>query len=148
MANSRRVFIMCRIFISHSEKDNKFVKHIHTVCFLLDIECLVAEYKQEAGTELWEKIQSMIEKSYVVVPILTIDGIESDWVQKEITMAKTLDKKFMPIVQDIVKDKIPDVLKGKEYIPYNEEDPTETVMKIGLQLKDMKRNDIGFATHC
>lgn len=108
----------------------------------------MAEYKQQAGAELWDKIQNMIEKSYVVIPILTVNGIESEWVQKEITMAKTLDKKFIPVVQDIVGDNIPDVLKGKEYISYNENDPTETIMKIALQLKEMKRNDIGFATNC
>jgi hypothetical protein len=136
------------VFISHSEKDSRFVGYIHTACFLLDIECLVAEYKPQAGSELWEKIQSMIEKSYVVIPILTANGVESDWVQKEITMAKTLNKKFIPVVQSIVKDNIPEVLKGKEYIPYEEEKPTETIMKIALQLKEMKRNDIGFATNC
>ena len=139
---------LCRVFISHSEKDNKFVKYVHTACSLLDIECLVAEYRQQAGTELWNKIQSMIEKSYVVIPILTVNGIKSEWVQREITMARTLDKKFIPIVQDIVKKDIPDVLKGKEYISYNDNDPTETLIKIALQLKEMKRNDIGFATHC
>lgn len=118
------------------------------MCFLLDIECFVAEYEQHAGTELWDKIQSMIEKSYVVIPVLTVNGIESQWVQKEITMAKTLGKKFIPIVESIVRDDVPDILKGKEYVPYNASDITETIMKMVLQLKDMKRNDIGFATHC
>jgi hypothetical protein len=140
--------ILCKVFISHSEKDNKFVEYLHATCYLLDVECLIAEYKQEAGTELWEKIQNMIEKSYLVIPILTVDGVESDWVQKEITIAKTLGKKFIPVVQSIAKDNIPDVLKGKEYVPYNESDLTETIIKISLQLKDMKRNDIGFATNC
>jgi hypothetical protein len=143
-----RWIVLCRVFISHSEKDNKFVEYVHSACFLLDVECLVAEYRQQAGTELWDKVQSMIEKSYVVIPILTISGVESEWVQKEITMAKTLGKKFIPIVQAVVKENIPDVLKGKEYIPYNDSDTTETVMRIALQLKEMKRNDIGFATNC
>jgi hypothetical protein len=136
------------VFISHSEKDSTFVKYVNTACFLLDIECLIAEYKPQAGGELWEKIQNMIERSYVVIPILTVNGVGSDWVQKEITIAKTLNKKFIPVVQSIVKENIPDVLKGKEYIPYEEENQTETIMKIALQLKEMKRNDIGFATNC
>lgn len=139
---------MCRVFISHSEKDNKFVEHVHTACFLLDIECEVAEYKPQAGNELWNKIKSMIERSYIVIPVLTVDGVQSDWVKREITMAKTLDKKIIPIVQDIVKDDIPEVLKGKEYIHYNVDDPCETIMKIALRLRDLKRNDIGFAKYC
>jgi hypothetical protein len=118
------------------------------MCFLLDIECLVAEYRQKAGTELWEKIQGMIEKSYVVIPILTVNGVKSDWVNKEITMAKTLNKKFIPIVENVVKDDIPDVLKGKEYVPYVTDNYAETLIKVTLQLKDMKRNDVGFATNC
>lgn len=139
---------MCGIFVSHSEEDSQFVKYIDTLCLLLDIECHVAEYRQEAGTDLWDKIQNMIEKSYIVVPILTVNGIKSEWVKKEITMAKTLNKKFIPIVQDIVKKDIPDVLFGKEYIPYDADNPIETLLKIALQLREMKRSDIGFATHC
>lgn len=140
--------LMCRVFISHSEADSKFVQHLHTICFLLEIECLVAEYKQEAGTELWDKIQNMVERSFVVIPILTVNGVKSEWVQKEITMAKTLDRKFIPVVQELVKNDIPDVIKGKEYVPYNVNDQAETLLKIALQLKEMKRSDIGFATHC
>lgn len=139
---------MCGIFVSHSEEDDQFVRYIDTICSLLDIECHIAEYKQQPGTELWDKIQNMIEKSYVVVPVLTVSGVKSEWVRKEITMAKTLNKKFIPVVQDLVKKDIPDVLLGKEYIPYDTNNPTETLLKIALQLREMKRNDIGFATHC
>ena len=139
---------MCHIFISHSELDSKFVGYLNAMCSLLDIECLVAEYKQQAGKELWDKIQSMIERSYIVIPILTANGVSSEWVKKEVTMAKTLNKKFIPVVQDFVKNDIPDELKGKEYVPYNAEDLTETLLKIALQLRELKRNDIGFATNC
>jgi len=75
-------------------------------------------------------------------------GIRSEWVRKEITMAKTLGKKFIPVVQNVAKSEIPEPLKGKEYIPYNIDDPTETIMKIALQLRELKRNDIGFAKNC
>ena len=139
---------MCRVFISHSEQDDWFVKHVHTACFLIDVECLVAEYRQQAGIDLWDKIQNMIERSYIVIPILTVNGVKSDWVQREITMARTLDKKFIPVVQDIVGESIPEPLRGLEYIPFDENNAIETVEKIALRLKDLKRNDIGFATHC
>lgn len=108
----------------------------------------MAEYSPEAGKELWDKVRDMIEKSYIVIPILTVNGIESEWVQREITIARTLNKKFIPIVEGIVKDRIPDPLKGREYIPFSKEDNIETLEKIVFQLKDLKRNDIGFATHC
>lgn len=139
---------MCRIFISHSEKDELFVEHIRRLSHLIDVECLIAEHKLEAGTELWEKIRRMIDQSYFIIPILTVNGIESDWVQREITMAKTLDKKFIPVVEEIVKDKIPDPLKGKEFIIFDKDNILETLEKIVIQLKDYKKNDLGFATRC
>lgn len=139
---------LCRVFISHSEKDAKFVEYLSTVCFLLDIDCKVAEYELQAGTELWDKIKNMIENSYVVIPILTINGVQSEWVKKEIIMAKTLGKKIVPIVQDVAKENIPDEIKGVEYIPYDYENLAETLLKVALRLKEMKRNDLGFATHC
>ena len=116
--------------------------------FLLDIEVFVAEYKQEAGTDLWEKIQRMIEKSYVVIPLLTISGVKSEWVQREVTMARTLDKKFIPVVESAVSDKIPIPLKGLEYIPFSKENMIETIEKICFQLRELKKKDLGFSMNC
>ena len=139
---------MCRVFLSHSEKDVDFVQHLRRLLFLIDIECNVAETEPRAGTELWEKIQRMIEESYYVIVLLTVDGIESEWVQREITMAKTLKKKFVPIVDKIVKDAIPDPLKDKEFIPYDKGNILDTLERVVFQMRDYKKNDIGFATNC
>ena len=139
---------MCRVFISHSEKDNVFVEHIRRLLFLIDVDCLIAERKPRAGKELWDKIQRMIEDSYFVIPILTVNGIESDWVQKEITIAKTLKKKFIPVVDRVIKENLPDPLKGKEFIPYETDALIDTLEKIVFQVREYKKNDIGFATNC
>lgn len=139
---------MCRVFISHSQEDNWFVEHLNKMLFLLDIEALVAEYKEEAGGELWDKIERMIGKSYVVIILLTINGIKSEWVNREITMAKTLGKKLIPIVESGVKDEIALPLKGLEYIPFLKENPIETLEKICFRLRDMKKNDLGFSMNC
>lgn len=116
--------------------------------FLLDIEAFVAEFKPEAGTELWEKIQRMIEKSYAIIVLLTIDGVKSEWVKREVTMAKTLDKKFVPVVESGAKDEIPIPLKNLEYIPFIKKDPIETIEKICFRLREMKKNDLGFSMNC
>jgi hypothetical protein len=116
--------------------------------YFLDIETFVAEYKEEAGTELWDKIQRMIEKSYVVIVLLTINGVKSEWVKREVTMAKTLDKKFIPIVESGVKDEIPIPLRGLEYIQFLKENPIETIEKVCFRLKDLKKNDLGFSMNC
>jgi len=139
---------MCRVFISHSEEDNEFVEHIRRLLFLIDVECLIAEREPEAGKGLWEKIQRMIEDSYFIIPILTVSGIESDWVIREITMAKTLKKKFIPVVDRVIKENLPDPLKGKEFIPYETDALIDTLEKIVFQVREYKKNDIGFATNC
>jgi hypothetical protein len=139
---------MCRVFLSHSEKDADFIEHLRRLLFLIDIDCNIAEYEPRAGAELWEKIQRMIEESYFVIVLLTNDGIESEWVQREITMAKTLKKKFVPIVDKIVKDSIPDPLKDKEFIPYDKDNILGTLERVVFQMRDYKKSDIGFATNC
>jgi len=116
--------------------------------FLLDVEVFVAEYKPEAGTELWEKIQRMIEKSYVVIVLLTINGVRSKWVNQEVAMAKTLDKKFIPIVESAIKDEIPIPLRDLEYVPFLKENPIETIEKVCFRLRDLKKNDLGFSMNC
>ena len=124
------------------------MEHLHRILFLLDIEAFVAEYKQEAGTELWEKIQRMIEKSYVIIVLLTIDGVKSNWVKREVTIAKTLDKKFIPVVETGVKDDIPIPLRELEYVSFSKENPIETIEKICFQLRELKKNDLGFSMSC
>lgn len=139
---------MCRIFISHSEEDKVFVEHIRRLLVLIDVECSIAEYEPKAGAELWDKVQRMIEDSYFVLVILTVDGMKSDWVQREITIAKTLKKKFIPVVDGILKTNLPDPLKGREYITYDAGNMLDTLEKIIFQIRDYKKNDIGFATNC
>jgi len=109
---------------------------------------MIAEYKPDAGKDLWDKIQHMIEESYIVLVVLTASGIESEWVNREITIAKTLNKKFIPVVEPIVKERIPDPLRGKEYIPFDNNNQIETLEKIAFQLKDLKKNDLGFSMNC
>ena len=139
---------MCRVFISHSERDSVFVEHVRRSLYLIDVECMIAEYKPDAGKDLWDKIQHMIEESYIVLVVLTASGIESEWVNREITIAKTLNKKFIPVVEPIVKERIPDPLRGKEYIPFDNNNQIETLEKIAFQLKDLKKNDLGFSMNC
>jgi hypothetical protein len=139
---------MCRVFISHSEEDKDFVEHLRRLLYLIDIECLIAEYEPKAGTELWEKIQRMIEDSYYVIFLLTINGVKSEWVRREVTIAKTLKKKFVPVVDKLVKEAVPEPIKEKEFIPFDKENVLDTLEKIVFQMRDYKKNDIGFATNC
>lgn len=136
---------MPTVFISHANTDNDIVDHIRKILFLTDIQTLVAEYDERPGEDLWDKIQSMIEKSYYIILLLTFSGNESTWVQREIAMAKALNKKFIPIVEDGVHDSIPDFLKPMEYIPYTAENLLECLERLGFRLRALKNSDLGFS---
>jgi hypothetical protein len=96
----------------------------------MDIECLVAKHQKEAGEELWDKISPMIEKSTRVLVLYTCYAPQSKWMEREMHIARTFKKKFIPVKEDNVE--LPSVLKGedREYIPFRRNDPITSLSEI------------------
>jgi hypothetical protein len=95
-----------KIFISYSNYDKTKVD-------LIERELLNNKYFQpiiiasdrEALKPLAKKVSDGIDKSNIILPILTKNSYLTQWINQEIGFAKALDRKIVPIVdKEIIKD--------------------------------------------
>ena len=124
------MYLPFKIFISYPDDDVGFVGKIQFFLERMNIECLIAEHKKAAGEELWDKFNTMIKQATRVLVLYTQYAPQSKWMQREIHMARTHEKKFIPVKEETVA--LPSLLKGedKEYIPFRRNDPLATLMEI------------------
>ncbi len=95
---------MVKCFISHASADNLLAESItaklreHQYDVWLDVDRI-------GGGALWEQeIKKGIAQSEVIIVILTPDAVKSDWVKKEIDIARNSLKTVIPILmRDITK---------------------------------------------
>ena len=126
------------VFISYPDEDKYYKNVIYNLLVLMDIECLVAEHQKNAGEELWDKISSMIKYSTRVLLLYTSYAPNSEWMKREIAIARTLRKKFIPVKENDVV--LPSPVRGedREYIPFKREDFVYTLQRICQQIYDYR----------
>lgn len=90
------------VFFSHSEKDDPLVRQLRQSLEALDIEVWTDSERLTAGDKLDHKIKTAIETAGSFVVLVTINSLNSQWVDHEIEHAKTVTKpgyKIIPIKQ-------------------------------------------------
>lgn len=113
-----------KVFISHSSKDKKFVRHLKDCLLENTIETWLDEDQLEFGDSLVTKLENALDETSHLVIILSPASIESDWVKFELKKAlinqKTgLTQKIIPIKYRDCK--IPDELSDLLYADLSEE---------------------------
>lgn len=94
---------MNRVFLSHSSKQKELVRKVASN--LGKAQCVFDGYEFESGMSLLDDIIRGIRNTEIFVLFISDDALNSDWVKKEITLAK-LDhdsnkkKKIFPILID------------------------------------------------
>ena len=87
-----------RIFLSHSTHDDSFVAEMgNFLATLLDCDVFNDVCSIEAGERFWPAIDVGIRGCEKMVVIVSRDSIESEWVRKEIELARQLGKKIIPV---------------------------------------------------
>ncbi|WP_202704176.1 toll/interleukin-1 receptor domain-containing protein [Flavobacterium sp. UGB4466] len=113
-----------KIFISHSSKDKKFVRHLKDCLLENTIETWVDEDQLDFGDSLVNKLENAIEETSHLVIILSPASIESDWVIFE--LKKALENQRTGLIQKIIpikyrECKIPDELSDLLYADLSNE---------------------------
>ena len=128
------LYLPFSVFISFPDEDEWYMERIRCLLNLMDIECLVAKHVKQAGEELWDKISKMIKASTCVMVLYTHYASASKWVEREIYIARTYKKKFIPIKEEGVQ--LPTLLRGeeREYILFRRNEPLVMLEEIGHNL--------------
>ncbi|MFN8375412.1 MAG: TIR domain-containing protein [Anaerolineae bacterium] len=88
----------CEVFLSYSRKDKEIMLRISADLRVNNVSVWTDE-NLTPGTPLWRQaIEIAIEKANCVVVILSPDGKQSPWVQRELDYAVTQDKPIIPLL--------------------------------------------------
>jgi len=108
-----------KIFISYSTKDIDTVNHIRGMLDNPNIETFFAENSVEPGESLVDKIYSAIKDTDLFLLMWSSNSWESEWVTREIDLARSEKKTIVPIKLD-EESKLPGILSDVKYIPFHE----------------------------
>ena len=112
-----------KIFLSHSSKDEQFIKWLNIDLRNKGYNTWLDEWEIKVGDSIPQKISHGIEECDFVIVVLTKEAVKSNWVENE-WQAKYWDEikegkvKVLPILLE--KCKIPTLLKNKKYADFTE----------------------------
>jgi hypothetical protein len=114
---------MTSIFLSHSWTDKFFAKKLAEKLAEYGIEVWIDEAEIRVGESIIQKISDAIKKTDYVAVILSHNSVDSEWVQKELSLAISREiaeekVKVLPILLE--KCSIPEFLKDKLYADFTD----------------------------
>jgi hypothetical protein len=111
---------MKKIFISYSDLDRNKMNALKRAIEKVDSELkavVIADEKKPLRT-LAEKVEEGIRQSNILVPILTSNSINNQWVNQEIGFAKAHGIEIIPIIDDKVLKKLKGFVHSQVDCPF------------------------------
>lgn len=118
------------IFLSYSEEDASLVHRIFYILERLHLDPYAFKLFPQAGEFIHEIVISRIINSEYVVPFITRDGVQSQWVNQEIGAAHALKKYIIPVVEVGIESKGFVDLKLRHAVEYSPSDPDQTIFSL------------------
>jgi hypothetical protein len=110
-----------RIFLSHSSKDNEFVRRLATDLQSRGVPVWFDKWELKVGDSLTDRISSGINESAWLAVVLSKNSVSSQWVKTELNaaLAKELEKKKVFVLPILIDDcDIPVFLKDKMFADF------------------------------
>jgi tetratricopeptide (TPR) repeat protein len=104
------------VFISHSSKDDAIVRELRQALEALGIETWADSEQLSGGDLLTPKIQKAIADASHFFVVLSLDALNSPWVQREIQHAKSVGKpgyKIVPLMRPGIEPPLLGLLFGE-----------------------------------
>jgi len=112
-----------KVFISHSVKDIFLIRQLAKHLDNYGVDVIIAEDIRTPGVKLDDKFYGLIRESHLVLGILTKNGVNSEWVKKEINYAYKLNKPIIPLVEEGIQ-----IRMSIEYVPFSLREPIESIL--------------------
>jgi hypothetical protein len=87
------------VFISHSWKDDGFVRELRQALEGLGVETWADSERLAGGHSLTTGIQTAVEHADHFLVIVSLDALNSEWVQREVKYAQSVRKKIIPLMR-------------------------------------------------
>jgi hypothetical protein len=128
-----------RIFLSHSSRDSVWVNWIKENARRIAVEVYCYEHDPQPGKVVADKLKAAIGDCDALVVLLTANSRFSAYVQQEIGFAERAGKLIIPLVQPGVGPESLAMLEGREYIPFDYQNPQAALLKLLPYLQRLKQ---------
>jgi len=108
-----------KVFFSHSSLDAEWVARVAGQAMAAGVALYLAEHDVHPGERLSEKVTAAIERSDVVIVLLSKNSLTSVYVQQEIGLAHHAGKLVIPILMSDVASENLGILNGVDYSEWN-----------------------------
>ena len=127
------------IFLSHSSRDSSWVNWITENASKIGVVVYCYEHDPQPGKIVAEKVKASIVGCDALVVLLTVNRRFSAYVQQEIGFAERAGKLIIPLVQPGVGHESLAMLEGREYIPFDYQNPQQALLKLLPYLQKLKQ---------
>jgi hypothetical protein len=128
-----------RVYITYPDEDLSFAESLKTLLELMGVSVYLAEHHKRPGKELWDKFAREIDGSDCIAVLYTSYAPRSEWIRKEIDMARTLKRTMIAISEENAV--LPFELRGecKEYMKFLRTDPIRTLLDVGIGIWNLRK---------
>jgi tetratricopeptide (TPR) repeat protein len=102
------------VFISHSSKDDAIVRELRQALADLGIETWADSERLSGGDLLAPVIQNEIQDADYFLVLVSLNALNSDWVQREIAHARAFQKRIVPVTLPDIGTPVLRLLFGEE----------------------------------
>jgi formylglycine-generating enzyme required for sulfatase activity len=121
IVGARNVETKTKVFISYSRNDMAFANKLEAALKVRGFVVLIDRQEIYAFEDWWKRIEALIGGADTLVFVLSPNAVKSDVALKEVTHAASLNKRFAPIVWQLVEDSaVPEALRRLNFIFFND----------------------------
>jgi hypothetical protein len=125
------------VFFSHSSLDAEWVARVAAQATGAGVDLYLAEHDVNPGELLSDKVTTAIERSDVVIVLLSKNSLTSVYVQQEIGVAHHARKLVIPILMNDVAESSLGILNGVEYIYLDPSTPHDGLERLSMALSKL-----------
>ncbi|MDF1815266.1 MAG: TIR domain-containing protein [Verrucomicrobiales bacterium] len=127
---------MARVFISHSTRDDRFVAEVEAfVAELLGCDVFNDVRSLRAGRKFWPVIKKGIQNCEVLVVVVSEASMQSQWVRKEVDLARKLKKTLIPLR---IEDCAAPIFDGVKMLDFRRDPDAEPKSSTGTNVAGLK----------
>ncbi|MGK7873783.1 MAG: toll/interleukin-1 receptor domain-containing protein [Xenococcaceae cyanobacterium] len=109
--------LMTDVFLSYAEEDRAVMEEVRRLLFRQGLTIWTNKTDIKSGTHFQTEIHKGIEGADSIVYFLSNAGVHSDYCQQELTYARSLSKRIIPLrIEAVESGLIPTELQGLQYI--------------------------------
>lgn len=111
-------------------KDSSLISDLKSKAEPFGLKLLIAEHYVDSKHTISDKVENLIADSDFALFLLTKDGLKSKFMDQELGYIQSLKMPYIQIVQEGLEKKITGFNYGRDYIPLNQQNSQETIVRV------------------